>query len=78
MISLEYVLKLWNMTQQELADKLGIKKQNINYWISGKRNIPKKYLPKLSKIFNGIDEEYFQMKLTNLKKIRNTNGKTRF
>ena len=40
MIGLEYILKLWNVTQQELADKLDIKRQNIDAWIRGKRKIP--------------------------------------
>ncbi|MBY7006773.1 helix-turn-helix transcriptional regulator [Clostridium botulinum] len=62
MIGLEYVLKLWNITQQELADKLEIKQQNIDSWIKGKRKIPKKHLPKLVEIFN-IPEKYFQKEL---------------
>ena len=62
MIGLEYVLKLFEMTQQELASKLEIKQQNIDSWIKGKRNIPKKWLPTLAEIFN-IPEEYFQKEL---------------
>lgn len=62
MIGLEYVLKLFEMTQQDLADKLEIKRQNIDSWIRGKRNIPKKYLPTLANTFN-IPEEYFQKEL---------------
>lgn len=62
MIGLEYVLKLFEMTQQELADKLEIKQQNIDSWIKGKRNIPKKWLPILAEIFN-IPEKYFQKEL---------------
>ena len=62
MNGIEYVLKLYDMTQQELADKLEIKRQNIDSWIRGKRNIPKKHLPKLAEIFN-IPEEYFQKEL---------------
>lgn len=59
MIGLEYVLKIFEMTQQELASKLEIKQQNIDSWIKGKRNIPKKWLPELANIFN-IPEKYFQ------------------
>lgn len=62
MIGIEYVLKLFEMTQQELADKLEIKRQNIDSWIRNQRNIPKKHLPKLVDIFN-IPEEYFQKEL---------------
>nr|WP_321026986.1 helix-turn-helix domain-containing protein [Clostridium neonatale]DAW05997.1 MAG TPA: helix-turn-helix domain protein [Caudoviricetes sp.] len=67
MIGLEYVLKLWDMQQDELAERLGIKKQNINYWVTSKRNIPKKYLPNLTDIFN-IPSEYFQKELEDLDK----------
>ncbi|MBB5181095.1 transcriptional regulator with XRE-family HTH domain [Planomicrobium koreense] len=53
----------------ELADKLGIKKQNINLWIKGKQNIPKKYLPVLSGMFH-LDAAYFQKPLTELDKLQ--------
>ena len=52
LIGLEYILSLYNMQHIELADKLGIKKQNINLWIKGKQNIPKKYIPVLEELFN--------------------------
>ncbi|WP_061312566.1 helix-turn-helix domain-containing protein [Clostridium botulinum] len=68
MIGLEYVLNLYNMQHQELAEKLGIRKQNINLWIKGKQGVSKKHLPKLSEIFN-LPEEYFQKELTELDKI---------
>jgi len=51
------------MQHIDLADKLGIKKQNINLWIKRKQNIPKKYLPILTDLF-GIEEEYFIKELT--------------
>lgn len=68
MIGLEYILNLYNMEHQSLADKLGIKKQNINLWIKGKQNISKKYLPLLSEMF-GIDEQYFQKELDDVDKL---------
>ncbi|HFU4100298.1 TPA: helix-turn-helix domain-containing protein [Streptococcus suis] len=43
MIGLEYILNLFNLQHIELAEKLGIKKQNINMWVKGRQNIPKKY-----------------------------------
>lgn len=58
MNGLEYILGLYNMQHIELAEKLGIKKQNINMWIKGKQNIPKKYLPVLENLFK-IKAEYF-------------------
>lgn len=78
MNGLEYVLKLYDITQQELADKLGIKQQNIDLWIRDKsRKIPKKHIPKLLEILK-LPEEYFQKELSDIdqieiqqKKIRN-------
>ncbi|MGM7637144.1 helix-turn-helix domain-containing protein [Bacillus sp. Hm123] len=68
MNGLEYILNLFNMQHIELADKLGIKKQNINMWIKGKQNIPKKYLPVLEELFT-IPASYFQIELTDLDKL---------
>ncbi len=67
-IGLEYILGLYNMQHVELADKLGIKKQNINMWIKGKQSIPKKYFPVLENIF-GLDREYFIKQLTEIEKL---------
>lgn len=68
MIGLEYILNLYNMQHIELADKLGIKKQNINLWIKGKQKISKKYLPVLEELFN-INQEYFNKELTEIDKL---------
>lgn len=68
MNGLEYVLGLYNMQHVELAEKLGIKKQNINMWIKGKQNIPKKYLPVLEETFK-ISREYFLKDLTEIDKL---------
>ena len=68
MIGLEYILNLYNMQHIELAEKLGIKKQNINMWIKGKQNIPKKYLPILEEIF-GLNEKYFAKELDEIDQL---------
>ncbi len=68
MIGLEYILSLYNMQHVELAEKLGIRKQNINMWIKGKQNIPKKYLPILQDIF-GLEQKYFSKQLTEIEKL---------
>lgn len=68
MIGLEYILNLYDMQHQTFAEKLGIKKQNINLWVKEKQSIPKKYLPVLSSMF-GIDEEYFQKELTEVERL---------
>lgn len=69
MIGLEYILKIYNKTQQKLADELGIKRQNIDAWIRGIRPIPKKYYKQLGEIFVGIDSKYFSKKLSRLDEL---------
>lgn len=68
LIGLEYILNLYNMQHVELAEKLGIKKQNINMWIKRKQNIPKKYLPILAELF-GLEQNYFSKDLTEIDKL---------
>lgn len=65
---LEYILSLYQVQHVELAERLGIKKQNINLWIKGKQNIPKKYLPVLEELF-GINRSYFTKELTDIDKL---------
>lgn len=68
MIGLEYILDIYNMQHIELAEKLGIRKQNINMWIKGKQNIPQKYLPVFENIF-GLTREYFTKELDEIDKL---------
>lgn len=68
MIGLEYILSLYNMQHIDLAERLGIRKQNINLWIKGRQNIPKKYLPILEEIF-GIKQEYFIKELNEIERL---------
>ena len=74
LIGLEYFLSLYNMQHIDLANKLGIKKQNINLWIKGKQKISKKYLPILEEIF-GIKQEYFIKDLNEIEKLEIQNEK---
>lgn len=67
-IGLEYILNLYNLQHIELAEKLGIKKQNINMWVKGRQNIPKKYLPVLEEVF-GINASYFGRELTEIDQL---------
>lgn len=67
-MGLEYILSLYNMQHIELAEILGIKKQNINMWIKGKQNIPKKYLPVLEELFQ-LDRSYFTKELSEVDKL---------
>ncbi|HDR7319930.1 TPA: transcriptional regulator [Bacillus toyonensis] len=68
MNGLEYILGLYNFQHIELAEKLGIRKQNINLWIKGKQKIPKKYLPVLEDLFQ-LDAEYFTKDLNEIDKL---------
>ena len=68
MIGLEFVLNLYNVQHIELAETLGIRKQNINLWVKGRQNIPKKYLPVLEDIF-GIDSTYFSKEVTEIDQL---------
>ncbi len=68
MIGLEYILGLYNLQHIELAERLGIKKQNVNLWIKGKQNIPKKYLPILEALFN-VDAGYFPKEVDEIEKL---------
>lgn len=67
-MGLEYILNLHNMQHIELAEILGIKKQNINMWVKGKQNIPKKYLPVLEELFQ-LDRSYFTKELNEVDKL---------
>ena len=56
------------MQHLELAEYLGIKKQNINMWIKGKQNIPKKYFPIMEELFN-VDSRFFTKDLDEIDKL---------
>ncbi|MBY6835999.1 helix-turn-helix domain-containing protein [Clostridium botulinum] len=69
MFGLEFLCKLYNMQQTELAEKVGVSKQIVNIWMKKTRPIPKKYYDKLSEIFGGLDSKYFSKELTELDKL---------
>ncbi len=69
MFGLEFLCKLYNMQQTELAEKVGVSKQIVNIWMKKTRPIPKKYYDKLSEIFGGLDSKYFSRELTELDKL---------
>lgn len=68
MIGLEYILNLYNMPQNVLAERLGIRKQNITLWIKGRQPISKKYLPVLENIFS-IPSSYFNRELSEIDQL---------
>ena len=59
MIYLECLLRANRIQQKELAEELGIKKQNVSLWLRKKQSVPKKYLPYLANKFN-VNEEDIQ------------------
>ena len=48
----------FNLTQRQLADKLGVEQQSVYLWESGKRDVSSKYLSMMSEIF-GLPLSYF-------------------
>jgi transcriptional regulator with XRE-family HTH domain len=70
MIGLEFICKVYNIENKELAEKLKIVPTNISSWLKGNREIPKKYLNVLSKIFKGLSSEYFQKELTHIDELK--------
>jgi transcriptional regulator with XRE-family HTH domain len=81
MIGLAYIRLQKNLTLEEIAAKVGLKKQNVNGWEKGNRPIPKKYLPILSDMLN-VSQEYIQKQLSdqeileyqNLKLVKELKG----
>lgn len=70
MIGFEYICNLFNKKYINIAKELGITRQTINSWTSGKSKIPKKYIPILSEKFDNIPEEYFQKEIADIDKIK--------
>jgi len=68
MIGLTYIRELYNMTMQELADKIGVSKQLISMWESGKKAISKEKLEKISTLFKQ-PEECFIKELSEVEKL---------
>jgi transcriptional regulator with XRE-family HTH domain len=68
MIGLEYILRIRCIEYKILSEKLCITKQNISMWVSGERNIPKKYLNILIEMLN-TSEYYLKKELTKEDKL---------
>lgn len=70
---LKQLRKEFRLTQQELAEKLGVQKQTISNWESN-RNIPEdKFIPQLANIFNVDTKKLFEYK-NDLYNVNNTNS----
>lgn len=78
MKGLDFLLQYNDITQTELAQKLGINKVNITRWIKGQRKIPKGHLKRLSEEFN-CEEDFFEKEIEfseQVNYVRNKLGKT--
>jgi len=68
-IGFEYICNLHNIAYVEIANLLDISKQTVNSWTAGRRKIPTKYLPVLSKKFN-IPESFFQKEIDTFDQVK--------
>ncbi|WP_097028066.1 helix-turn-helix domain-containing protein [Clostridium peptidivorans] len=64
-MGLKKILKIYNISVADLAQRLGIARGNIYNWFNGKRKIPKSMLEKLSQLFN-LPEEFFCKELSEI------------
>lgn len=55
------------LTQQQIADYLGIKRENISYYETGNREIPVEHLEKLADLFGVELYDLLESDLTNQK-----------
>lgn len=69
------LLKLNNLTQKQLADKLDVKLQVVNRWVNGKALPTTKSLDKLASVFN-VPVSYFYNEINNSGIINNGNNNT--
>lgn len=67
-IGLEYIVKLYNGTYKELAEKLEITPSTVTDQLSKRRPIPNSKLEALSRLFK-LEVEYFQKELTKIEEI---------
>ncbi|MGL6184766.1 MAG: helix-turn-helix domain-containing protein [Clostridium chrysemydis] len=69
MIGITYLCDINNMSYADLARELGISRQTIAAWVSGRRKVSEKHYEKLKEIFK-VNEMYFKKQLTELDKLQ--------
>lgn len=67
-LGFEYICNKFGINYSDLAGELNITKQNISAWVTGKREIPEKYLPMLEEKFK-ISKDFFRMYLTKVDEL---------
>lgn len=69
MIGLEFLINIYGFKNKNIAESLDISSVTVHDWIKGKRKIPLARIKQLSKMFDGIPEEYFQKELDEVDKL---------
>lgn len=72
MSALEYIVKTHKKTSREAAEQIGVAPQTFNDWVKGRREIPKKRLKQLSKLFS-VEEQLFskqENEMTEIDKLK--------
>lgn len=68
-IGVKVVANVFGYQLKEVAEKLDIKPQTLNTYLSGKRKLPKDKIEKLIEIFPGVKAEYFQKELNKIDEL---------
>lgn len=68
MIGIQYLCEIFGISYADLARRLGISRQTIAAWTSGRRKVSEKHYEKLKEIFK-VNEMYFNKELTELDKL---------
>lgn len=75
MLNLMYQRKKAGLTQVELAQRIGVSFQSLNYWISGKRNPSLKSIEHLSKELGMSTDEIINLFLKNEEEVKDNDVK---
>ncbi|AKA70170.1 helix-turn-helix domain-containing protein [Clostridium scatologenes] len=68
MIGLSYIRELYNLSMQDLADKLSISRQVVHQWESKKVRVADKRIKQISQMFN-MSEKYIGNDVTEIDKL---------
>lgn len=68
MIGISYLRELFNLSMQDLADKLSISRQVVHQWESKKVSVADKRIKQISNMFK-IPKKYIAKELTDLDKL---------
>ncbi|ELC8387954.1 helix-turn-helix transcriptional regulator [Clostridium perfringens] len=69
MIGLEFICANKGIQYKELAEKIGVSRQSITNWVTGRNKIPTYHCMSMSKVFNNISTEWFNKELTESDKV---------